>query len=412
VFAALQPKVLSEHPMTRVRSAPALAEAAVFDPRLDLIASQVDSAAYFPWIRRLSGAEAVVVDGQNVTFTGRKTPTPMCDLAETYVYERFVAMGYADVAYDPYTFSGVSARNVIATKPGTGHPEQVVIVCGHLDSTSPSSAPTAPGANDNASGTAGVLVAAEVLKDWAFDATIRFVAFTGEEQGLYGSSHYAALVAASDDSVLAVVNMDMIAFWNSERAINIEGKPFCEPIMRVMQDACAEYTSLATHVYFLTCCSDHIPFSQRNMPSLLAIESDYGAYTCYHKECDTWEKNLGGFGSEVARAAIVTAAHIAGIAAAVAVPEIAASPVAFEVMPNPFRESLTIRLPAGVRDVMIHDVTGRRIRMLARDAAASADLAWDGRADSGAPVPAGIYFLRVVEDGRGRATKVVRLPLN
>ena len=71
------------------------------------------------------------------------------------------------------------------------------------------------GADDNASGSTGVMVAAEILSQYEFERTIRYVFFTGEEQGLYGSREYADLVAGAGDNIVAVYNMDMIA-WNAD----------------------------------------------------------------------------------------------------------------------------------------------------------------------------------------------------
>jgi hypothetical protein len=412
-FDVLRPRILSG---TLRRPAPPLAaplRATTFDPRIDAIAAAVDSVAYFPWIRRLSGAEPVIVGGESVTFTTRHTLQPMCDLAEQYVYERFLAMGFPQVEYDTYSAFGTTARNIVATLPGAEAPEEVVIVCGHLDSTSPYPATNAPGANDNASGTAGVLAAAEVLRPWTFHATLRFVAFTGEEQGLLGSDHYAALVAASPDSILGVVNLDMIAYWATRRRIDIEGEPFCAPIMQVMQDACLRYTALSTVFVYDPWGSDHVSFSDRNMPAFLAIESDWDQYPCYHKTCDTWEKNLGGFGSEVARASIATAAHLAGLTGAVSAPLVAVAPVrALAAWPSPFVDAVTILLPpadGALRTLAVHDVAGRRVRtLLERGGAAAGPVVWDGRADDGRAVPDGVYFVRLRGDARASAVKVVR----
>ena len=418
-FLSVRPHVLSSTPLPRppapdgAAAAPPTLRATAFDPAIDTIAATVDSVTYFPWIRRLSGAESVIVGGNPVTFVTRQTLQPQCDLAEQYVYERFQAMGFDQVAYDPYTLNGTTARNVIATQPGAQTPEQVVIVCGHLDSTSPSPATNAPGANDNGSGMAAVLLAAEVMRPYTFRCTVRYVAFTGEEQGLYGSEHYAALVAASTDSVVGVVNLDMIAWWGTRRRVDIEGESFCSPIMQVMNDACARYTSVATMYIWNPWGSDHVPFSNRGMRSFLAIESDYSAYPCYHRTCDTWDRNYGGFGAEIARATIATAAQLAGVVSAVSAPVASVSARAgLEAWPTPFDDAVSLRvaIPSAVRELAIHDVSGRLIRTLLRGPAApGAVVTWDGRTEDGSAAPAGIYFVRLVDDAQGATRKLVRM---
>src|SRR5688572_2335199 len=84
--------------------------------------------------------------------------------------------------------------NVVATLKGASDPERVYVVSGHYDSmcTSPTDAKCdAPGANDDASGTAAVIELARVMSKRKFDATIVFMAVPGEEQGLLGAGYYA-----------------------------------------------------------------------------------------------------------------------------------------------------------------------------------------------------------------------------
>lgn len=84
--------------------------------------------------------------------------------------------------------------NVIATLKGTTDPDRVYVVSGHYDSmcTSPTDAKCdAPGANDDASGTAAVMELARVMSKRKFDATIVFMTVPGEEQGLLGAAYFA-----------------------------------------------------------------------------------------------------------------------------------------------------------------------------------------------------------------------------
>jgi hypothetical protein len=84
--------------------------------------------------------------------------------------------------------------NVVATLKGTTDPNRVYVVSGHYDSmcSSPTDAKCdAPGANDDASGTAAVIELARVMSKRKFDATIVFMAVPGEEQGLLGATYYA-----------------------------------------------------------------------------------------------------------------------------------------------------------------------------------------------------------------------------
>jgi hypothetical protein len=283
-----------------------------FAPNIQSMVDQVSGATLMDWIGKLAGSQVVTVGASPVTFTTRSTPTVKCDQAEQYVYERFLAMGFTDVQYDPYTFGSTSARNVVATLPGVETPGHVIVLGAHLDSTSPQSSTLAPGANDNASGVAGLLLAAQILRGYSFRSTIRFIAFTGEEQGIYGSAHYADAALARGDSIDAAVIYDMIAWHNALFQIDIEGEPAWLPVMNVMNDACARYTSLATQIKLSSWGSDHVSFQDDGYPSFLAIESEYESYPCYHQTCDTTGMNQPALGAEVAKAGLATVAQLAG----------------------------------------------------------------------------------------------------
>lgn len=84
--------------------------------------------------------------------------------------------------------------NVVATLKGTTDPSRIYVVSGHYDSmcSSPTDAKCdAPGANDDASGTAAVIELARVMSKQKFDATIIFMTVPGEEQGLLGAAYFA-----------------------------------------------------------------------------------------------------------------------------------------------------------------------------------------------------------------------------
>jgi len=78
--------------------------------------------------------------------------------------------------------------------------------------TAKNSIDTIPGADDNASGISGVLETARLLSNFNMDYTIKFIAFDEEEDGLVGSLAYADSAFASCDSILGVLNLDMIGY--------------------------------------------------------------------------------------------------------------------------------------------------------------------------------------------------------
>ncbi len=181
------------------------------------------------------------VYGSRFCLRVRDTDNPSdgaCDNAAEYIYSRFVSYGL-DVEYDPFVhevkerehYKGrYRMRNVVATLPGKGpKSHKTYIICAHYDSIAGLQAGwmwdwktlPAPGADDNASGTVAVLEAARILSNYDFDYTIRFIAFSGEELGMFGSKHYAQAAAAAGDQIAGVINLDMIAYDPDKLDIDI-----------------------------------------------------------------------------------------------------------------------------------------------------------------------------------------------
>jgi len=137
-------------------------------------------------------------------------------------------------------------RKVLMTNPmailkGTDpNDNRVFIVGGHIDSRATEandSTSTAPGANDDASGVAAVIELARVMSKYEFPATIIFVAFSGEEQGLYGATHIAKKAKEENWNLVAMLNNDMIGnsfsnetFLKDNMQVRVfsEGVPFYE----------------------------------------------------------------------------------------------------------------------------------------------------------------------------------------
>ena len=108
--------------------------------------------------------------------------------------------------------------NILAIKRGTKYPNRYVIMAGDIDnrvSDPLNYKDDSPGANDNASGMAGVLEAARVLSKYDFESSILFVGLSGEEQGLFGGRHLAVKATEEKWEIIGVLNNDMIG--------NIEG---------------------------------------------------------------------------------------------------------------------------------------------------------------------------------------------
>ncbi|OGU98029.1 MAG: peptidase M28 [Ignavibacteria bacterium RIFOXYA2_FULL_37_17] len=138
----------------------------------------------------------------------------------------------------------VLLTNVMATLKGIDpNDNRVFIVGGHLDSRNSEandSVGTAPGANDDASGVSAVLELARVMSKRNFPATIIFVAFSGEEQGLNGSTFLAKKAKEQNWNVVAMLNNDMIGNTFSNETLlkdNMQVRVFSESIPQNETDA-------------------------------------------------------------------------------------------------------------------------------------------------------------------------------
>jgi Zn-dependent M28 family amino/carboxypeptidase len=152
------------------------------DPRRGIGASLRWTEQEFRRYSRACGGCVTIATPSDVV-TGRRVPTP------------------------------TKVTNVLAIQRGTTDPNRVVIITGHIDSRVSDVmdfTKDAPGANDDASGTAAVIEAARVLSRHKFPATIVYAALSGEEQGLLGGKILADYAKAQGWQVMANLNNDII----------------------------------------------------------------------------------------------------------------------------------------------------------------------------------------------------------
>jgi hypothetical protein len=207
------------------------------------------------------------------------------DLARENIYSEFNSFGL-DTSLHPFSYSGQTYYNVVGAHYGTIRPDDIYIVGAHYDSTSAGANP-APGADDNGSGTAGVLEAARVLSRYEFEATLIFIGFDREEQGLLGSKAYAW--EHKDDEILGMISLDMIAYNGSGlNKARIYGSDSSAAIKQSLADAISLYGD------GLSCVdsgrrdvSDHASFEAEGFEGCLLIEYDVWNNPYYHSLNDS-----------------------------------------------------------------------------------------------------------------------------
>jgi Zn-dependent M28 family amino/carboxypeptidase len=213
------------------------------------------------------------------------------DAART-VSDRFAALGYG-TREEPVAVGGRETLNIIADKRGTASEgeRQLVYVVAHLDSINEAGGVNspAPGADDNASGAAGVLEIARVLATAIIRHDLRLVLFGGEEQGLHGSRiHVADLSDADRARIIMVVNMDMIGRLNTAApSVLLEGATISQHVIDTLAQAAHDTSDLEVFVSLAPFASDHVSFIDADLPAVLTIEGEDQLNTDEHTPRDT-----------------------------------------------------------------------------------------------------------------------------
>lgn len=302
--------------MLALAAATTFPEVTAPDPVVQEMITAVDTGTLRQYTAELSGEQWVTVGVTLTQILSRNTlrGTRIWQ-ATDYVAEHLAARGL-DVEKHPWEVG--RAPNVIGEKRGETRPDEIYMVTAHLDDM-PESV-TAPGADDNASGTAAVLAAADILSRYRWDCTLRFALWTGEEQGLLGSESYAHRAYDRDETIAAVLNLDMIA-WNAENTAP-DMELHARSTMPSTVDLARQFASVID-IYDLDLApdviingigySDHASFWKYGYNAILGIE-DYSSdfNPDYHTSNDRLARLDMAYYTEFVKATVAAAAHMTG----------------------------------------------------------------------------------------------------
>ena len=251
------------------------------NPTIQTIINQtnLDSLVYF--VKELSGEVQTIINGSPYTILSRHKNQPGNNMAADYIKQKLQSYGLP--VYDQ-NFSS-TGRNVYAVQTGTTYPNKKYIICAHYDDMP--SGTIAPGADDNASGTAAVIEAARIFTQYQSKYTIIYALWDEEEQGLIGSAYYALQAYNAGDSIMGVINMDMIAYdSNNDNIADLHTRPIGTSIY--LKDKMVEVNSLYSLGLTLdiknpgSTYSDHASFWNRNYGAILLIEDGSDFHPYYH----------------------------------------------------------------------------------------------------------------------------------
>jgi hypothetical protein len=280
------------------------------------ILDQVTESKVYSYTGDLSGMWPVSIAGASYTITTRNSyRADEIQKAGQFLYEFYEKLGL-EVSFEEFVYRDTFQRNIVAQKKGSVFPERIIAITSHYDDN-PFSVP-APGADDNASGTVGVMLAAEILSKVDFGCTLRFINFAAEEQGLIGSNVHAKKSYCSGEDLEAIINLDMIA-WNAAGSLpdmEIHANsliPASLDLANLLQDIITDYGLglIPTVNKSGSGRSDHASFWGYQFPALMAIESFKDFNPNYHTSGDT----LASFADlnyylEMVKAGIATVAHL------------------------------------------------------------------------------------------------------
>jgi len=244
--------------------------------------------------------------------------------AADFVEAEFCALGY-DVEPQLYASDGASVRNLIVEKKGADPAKPSIILGAHYDTVVGT-----PGADDNASGIAGLLELARLLKGHSNSCTIRFVAFPHEEPpyfytGLMGSRQYAGRLKQSGEKVLVMLCLEMLGYAGEKyeqhypaplmRFLcrypkygnyvglvgNIRSLGMMSIVRRAMRRHCRIGVESLTAPGFVSplYLSDHSSFWKEGFPALMVTDTAFLRNPHYHLPSDTPESLNYNFLAEV-----------------------------------------------------------------------------------------------------------------
>lgn len=286
-----------------------------------------------------------------------------------------------------FPFSALDGYNYIGTDLGTASDADVYVLTAHYDTVAGS-----PGADDNGSGTVGMLEAARILAPYQFKKSIRYIGFDLEETGLNGSRKYVSEGIPAGDNLVGVLNLEMIGYYtevpNTQEFPNgfnllypeqygaVEANAFrgdfVANIGKVNQNdwsalyasAAANYVPDLSVITFQAPSnwqaiapdlgrSDHAPFWMADIPAVMITNTSEFRTPYYHEASDTIGHLNLTFMSNIVKAAVATLAeqaeiqHSSSVTASIELMMTPTKEIALctiQLFPNPVKNKLNLMI--------------------------------------------------------------------
>lgn len=202
-----------------------------------------------------------------------------------------------DIDSQPREMSFYWLKNIACEKPGSTN--NTIMISAHYDSRMEdinNSTARAPGADDNASGVSALLEVARILSKASLEHSIIFVLFSGEEQGKWGSRHYADHIDETDVDLDLLINLDMVGF-SSQGSNNVlveydkgnvqrDNDKYSQAAANFVKDIASKYTNLNATLGVLG-NSDYLPFEALGYTVIGFHDDSVKKNPNHHKSTDT-----------------------------------------------------------------------------------------------------------------------------
>ena len=297
-----------------------------------------------------------------------------------------------------------TADNILAVQWGTRTPEEYVICGAHYDSWNADGDDPdtirSPGADDNATGVAGILETARILSHYTFDRTIIYANWCAEEIGLIGSAAYAADCAAQRMDIVAYFNLDMTGYLEEGSDIHVN-------LMYTTQDSLlGKYVKRFSRTYFPDMRiwqdwlawgdSDYSSFNRNGYAAIHPFEDTHASSPYIHSRQDVLGLSVNNLEQckRFTELNLGTVAFLAGLNHD-GVAESEENRVV--VYPNPAKESVIVMVEEGLRYVSICNLLGQPVALMELHGENTCTLATDG-------MTPGVYVVKIAS-GKGVTTQ-------
>ncbi|RZJ49749.1 MAG: M28 family peptidase [Flavobacterium sp.] len=309
---------------------------------------------------------------QDFAALGVKTTGSMANTNTlNWLKAKYQSYGYAasQITEDTFTSASVTSKNLIITKTGTVYPNIYVVICGHYDTIA------GAGVSDNGSGTSILLEAARILKDIPTEYSIKFIHFSGEEQGLVGSIHYVNNVVFQNNvrqlNLRVVFNIDQVGgqLGNTNSAIKCESDQSGQTANNAQSLAFTQQLATCTTLYSPlqsvmsnAYASDYIPFENKGE----IITGFYENVRSFneHTVNDTFANVDPTYVYNVGKAAVGALQHFAVATTTLAVNETQENQLeSVKIYPNPAKNFVKLELSSNIKNfrVEISDMSGKLV---------------------------------------------------